>query len=185
MLEKDLHLYPIMTDNQNIFLNSIAYIANQFHNRTVDFHKLSKVFYFAEQKHLVKYGSKLIDDQFIAMENGPVPSAIYDLLKGLKYNPEFYPDNIKNAFEFKSRYLVTSLIEPDMDWLSESEVICINEAIEKISHLSFSQLSKISHDSAWKSDTYMKTDKIAKAGGASEEMIAYIKSQEENTKYFE
>lgn len=185
MLEKNLPLYLIMTDNQHIFLNSIAYIANRFQNRTVDFHKLSKVFYFAEQKHLVKYGSKLIDDEFIAMENGPVPSAIYDLLKGLKYNPEFYPDDIKKAFEFKSRYLITSLIEPDMDWLSESEVTCINEAIEEISHLSFTQLSAKSHDLAWKSDTYMKTDKIAKAGGATEEMITYINRLQEKTKYFE
>jgi uncharacterized phage-associated protein len=181
MLEKTLLLYP-MTDNQQIFLNSIVYIANRFNNRTVDFHKLSKVFYFAEQKHLVKYGSKLIDDEFIAMDKGPVPSSIYDLLKGLKRTPEMYPTELKNAFTINN-YLITSKVEPDMDWLSQSEVSCIDEAIAEIGNLNFSELSDRSHDSAWKSDYYMKTEKIAKAGGANEDMIAYIRNSQEKTRY--
>jgi len=183
MLEKNLPLYLIMTDNQHIFLNSIVYIANRFQNRTVDLHKLSKVFYFAEKKHLVKYGSKLIDDEFIAMPNGPVPSAIYDLLRGLKSSPDSYPIELKNAFSFNS-YLLTSLINPDLDWLSESEIKCIEEAIEEIGYLNFSDLSDKSHDSAWKASSYsMKTENIAKAGGANEEMLAYIRNSQEKTTY--
>jgi uncharacterized phage-associated protein len=172
-----------MTDNQYIFLNSIAYIANRFNNRTVDFHKLSKVFYFAEQKHLVKYGSKLIDDEFIAMDNGPVPSAIYDLLKGLKNSPNIYPVELKNAFKFNGRYTLTSLVEPEMEWLSESEIICIEESITEVGNLSFKELSDKSHDSAWQADYYMKSEKIALAGGANEAMISYIKKIEEQTTY--
>lgn len=178
-----------MTDNQYIFLNSIAYIANRFQERSVDFHKLSKVFYFAEQKHLVKYGSKLIDDSFVAMKNGPVPSAVYDLLKGLKKYPNLYPSELKDAFTIGNDYMVTSLIEPDMDWLSDSEVKCIEEAIREIGNLNFFDLSDKSHDIAWtnawnhKQNSQIDLENIAIAGGANEETIAYIKSSFETTAY--
>jgi uncharacterized phage-associated protein len=168
-----------MTDNQYIYLNSIAYVANQFNNRTIDFHKLFKILYFAEQKHLVKYGGKLVDDNFVAMDNGPVPSSMYTMLKALK-SFSLYPDEIKKSLIVRG-FNITCAIDVDMDWLSESEISCLTESINENRNLNFNQLSDKSHDEAWKEGYNMRTEKIAEAGGANEDMVAYIMSNLENT----
>lgn len=171
-----------MTDNQYIFLSTISFIANQCPERTVGFHKLSKILYFAEQKHLVKYGSKLTNDTFIAMQNGPVPSATYDILKNIRDYPEDVPNEIRNSFNV-SRHYITSTVESDLDWLSESEIECLNESILENRDLSFIDLTNKSHDAAWREDIRMDTIKIAEAGGANEQIIAYIQSNLERTSY--
>jgi len=52
--------------------------------------RLFKILYFAERKHLAKWGNLIVNDTYIAMKNGPVPAIIYDLFKcvrgdGLQY----------------------------------------------------------------------------------------------------
>jgi uncharacterized phage-associated protein len=171
-----------MTDTQYIFLNTIAYVTNKYDNRSIGLHKLCKILYFAEQKHLVKFGSKLMDDNFVAMENGPVPSAMYDMLKALRSKAEQLPIELRESLVV-DRHLVISLSEPDMDWLSESEIECIDQSFNENNHLTFGQLSDKSHDSAWHAGFYMETKNIAIAAGANEDMIAYITNQPEKITY--
>ena len=59
-------------------------ILSNFKDGVCDFHKLFKILYFAEQKHLLQYGRTITGDRYIAMKDGPVPSNIYDLLKTLR-----------------------------------------------------------------------------------------------------
>ena len=42
----------------------------------VEFIKLFKILYFAQQDHLLKYGKVLIEDSFKALKHGPVPTYI-------------------------------------------------------------------------------------------------------------
>lgn len=175
-------IFAPMTDNQRIFMNMIAYIANLFEGRTVDFHKLSKILYFAERKHLARFGSNLVEDTFIAMEHGPVPSAIYDLLKALKFSPETVSEELREALSVVA-WRVTANVDADLDWLSESEVSCLNESYEENKNMGFKALSEKSHDIAWKANTYMRTDMIAKAEGVNEEMLTYIRSHSEDIYY--
>jgi len=44
-------------------------------------HSISKMFYLADKLHLQEYGRLICGDRYIAMEYGPVPSAIYDMMK--------------------------------------------------------------------------------------------------------
>lgn len=46
-----------------------------------DFIHLFKIIYFAERSLYAKYGQHLVNDSFVAMEHGPVPSNLYDALK--------------------------------------------------------------------------------------------------------
>jgi uncharacterized phage-associated protein len=39
--------------------------------------------YFADRKHLEKYGRFICGDSYVAMKHGPVPSEIYDILKAV------------------------------------------------------------------------------------------------------
>ena len=165
-------------------VNSILYILQNIGGKG-DFHKIFKVLYFADQKHLTRYGTLITDDKYVAMNNGPVPSMAYDILKALrgegllaKSKDQFTP-----YFELQTKYLVKAKAEPDMDDLSMSEIACINESIEENKELDFLKLTDKSHDNAWKSatqDCEMDLAEIAKAGGANSDMIKYILESLEN-----
>ncbi len=167
-------------------INAILYVLQKLGGRG-DFHRIFKVLYFADQKHLTRYGSLINDDKYIAMKNGPVPSMAYDILKALRgegllisHKTDFEP-----YFNLISSYEVESKKEFDVDELSESEIACIDESIEENGRLNFNQLTDKSHDKAWEKsseDCEMKIDDIADAGGANKEMVQYINEIIENQK---
>ena len=51
---------------------AMLYIINNFNG--IDKLRLAKILYFANQKHIKEYGRTIINDKFIAMRHGPVPS---------------------------------------------------------------------------------------------------------------
>lgn len=64
-------------------INSIIYIIQKLGSK-MDMHKLYKILYFADQKHLSDYGRSITGDVYIAMQYGPVPSSVDDILKALR-----------------------------------------------------------------------------------------------------
>lgn len=64
-------------------LNAILYVLQQLGGKT-DMHKLCKILYFADQRHLSKYGRSITGDTYIAMQYGPVPSNVDDILKAVR-----------------------------------------------------------------------------------------------------
>ncbi|HCC85711.1 MAG TPA: hypothetical protein DEQ06_03790, partial [Porphyromonadaceae bacterium] len=77
--------------------SAFLYILNK--QRYIDQFHAFKILYFADREHLAKYGRRIIHDTFYAMENGPVPSNLYDTVKfknGHLEKPQFY-----NAVAFK------------------------------------------------------------------------------------
>jgi uncharacterized phage-associated protein len=170
----------------SLSVNTILYILNKLENGG-DFHRVFKIMYFADQKHLAKYGSLITDDQYIAMKNGPVPSMAYDILKALRGEGLHVSDKDKFSKYFKltGRYMVESVSIADLDELSESAINCLDESIVENSNYDFNGLTDKSHDDAWNSttsDCEMKIESIAKAGGANDEMINYISVSLENQK---
>lgn len=173
-----------LEDKITATINTLLYIIQKLGGEG-DFHKVFKVFYFADQKHLTRYGSLITDDKYIAMNNGPVPSMAYDILKALRgeglltdYKKKFEP-----YFELESSYIARAKTEPDLDELSESEVACIDEAIIENQDINFQKLTEKFHDTAWhktSQDFEMDINEIAIAGGANEAMIKYINETREN-----
>jgi uncharacterized phage-associated protein len=163
------------TDNINKTKACILYVLNEIQDG-VDFLKLFKIIYFANQNHLVKYGRVIVDEKFFAMQNGPVLTGTYDSLRNDKL--DFIERNPEGG------YMIFAKEIPDMDELSVSDVECLTASIDENKNLSFRVLSKKSHDSAWtiawesrngNSSVPMDTIEIARAGGASEDIIEYIK----------
>lgn len=165
-------------------VHAILHILKQL-GGTGDFHKIFKILYFADQKHLTRFGSLITEDKYIAMNNGPVPSMAYDMLKALrgegllvKQKADFEP-----YFELKTNYIITAKCEADLDELSQAALMCIDEIIEENKNLGFPALTEKSHDAAWKNanqDCEMIIQEIAKAGGADDEMLKYIYENIEN-----
>lgn len=154
-------------------------------DKTCGFHKLFKILYFAEKGHLSKYGRPITWDRYIAMKDGPVPSSIYDLLKILRGDSIFSAQvDLTKEFEIRYSHYVFLLNENlDMEIFSESELDCLQQSIEENKNLSYAILRDKSHDDAWKSsqkDDSISIFEIAKAGGASEELIKYININLEN-----
>lgn len=140
------------------------------------FHKIFKILYFADQKHLSRYGRPVVGDYYVAMQHGPVPSKIYDFLKLVKRGEG--QGEFKNFFDVQG-YKVFPKIEPDLEELSETDLQCLSESISENQNLSFPQLTNKSHDSAYKNADENLDDisfeDMASADGASKEMLTYIR----------
>src|SRR4051794_37148117 len=48
----------------------------------IDFYHILKMVYFADKYHLNIYGRPVVGDRYEAKNYGPVPTAVYDILKG-------------------------------------------------------------------------------------------------------
>jgi len=150
-----------------------------------DLLRLFKILYFAERNHLAKWGDLIVNDTYIAMKNGPVPSILYDLFKGIRgdgFQDKRY-EVFYNAFKVEDNgYTVVPLEFPDMDYLSKASVEAIDKSVLENKDMDAYALSMKSHDYAWNNaDKNNKIDfiDIAKAGGASEDMINYILEERE------
>lgn len=172
----------IHKEDIEVTVHTVLYILKAL-GGTADFHKVFKIMYFADQKHLAKYGSTIASDKYIAMKNGPVPSMAYDILKALR--GECLSNGLSAEFEkyFEvQEFTAKALIDPDLDNFSESEIEMLDESIKENKSISFSRLTLKSHDFAWNhasANGEIKISKIAKAGGATRAMIEYIRSLQE------
>lgn len=168
---------------------ALTYIAKKLGEDKADLHSVIKALYFAEQKHLVKYGRPITGDIYSAMKNGPVPSALYDLCKAIRDSGSTLDDTLRVT---KKSY-VTPLSDPNLDAFSKSDLECLDEAITEIDGLDFAERTEKSHDPAYMKAWNGRGDyrsasisflDIAVAGGADEEMQAYLKDELEFTNAF-
>lgn len=145
-------------------------------------HKLFKLLYFADKYHLSKFGRPVTHDIYIAMVNGPVPSRLYDYLKGVAGKnsipiPEDFLDELRKYIAFVEPFYVINLKPFNPDYLSEKQVKSLDNAIAEYGKMSFDELTNLSHDAAWNSairNTEIEILEIAKGSGANAYMIQYI-----------
>ncbi|WP_099185207.1 Panacea domain-containing protein [Sphingobium fuliginis] len=135
--------------NESKGVEALAYIAQKWSGITAFY--ASKVLFFAEKKHLNRYSRPIVGDTFIAMPNGPVPSTLYDFIKG-KLDHAGDPDAIMRALLIqRDPYPRIDAHRPaDQEVLSPSDIECLEEAISFCRGKSFSSLSGITHqEKAW------------------------------------
>ncbi|MCP4702647.1 MAG: SocA family protein [Gammaproteobacteria bacterium] len=174
-------------------LAAILYIADRLlalHDIRIkaDLHKIFKVLYFADQKHIVRYGRPITGDHYIAMKDGPVPSHMYDMIKIVRGDSVVQDDKkgYRQFIEVKTHYVSPKQL-PDIEHFSDSEIECLDESLTENASLTFQQLREKSHDLAYdrarKDDTISFID-IAKAAGAQPGIIEYMKTVAENEALF-
>ena len=134
--------------NERKAIEALTLIAWEWPNVTAFY--ASKIFFFAEKLHLNRYARPIVGDTFTAMTNGPVPSTIYDFIKG-RFDQAEDPDAIVAAIDIqhdKYRSLKAKR-QPNFDVLSKSDVECLNEAISfcKAHKGSLSDLTH--HERSW------------------------------------
>lgn len=162
--------------NEEKAVNAILYILNELGGKC-DMHKISKILYFADQKHLIKYGRPVIGDVYIAMPYGPVPSKCYDGFKSLSDPGRYiFPSFIK-TMSIRGNSIISCSM-PDMDDLSKTDISCLNESIADNRGAGFNDLVDKSHSLAWSAASRngeISIIDIAKEAACSEDMIEYIK----------
>lgn len=135
-------------------LEAIVFVASEVREPTL--HKISKMFWYADKLHLERYGFVLSADTYHALADGPVPSLIYDILKVAKGIKQFVPgvdtESVREALSVQADgRTVQSCRAPNTDYLSETELECLSDAIAAHGHKSFGTLSNETHDAAWSS----------------------------------
>lgn len=182
------HMFEFITDKDKS-IQAALYVLKQI--GSVDYHKVFKILYFAEQFHLKSFGRPLTGDAYKAMQYGPVPSFLYDVFKAAEKGTSPFNEATARSGAFAvtrngNTPVVQALMSPDMDELSESEIEVLNISIGENGGLKFDELVSKSHDSAWtkadkKVDSEMSYLDIAEAAGTTPEMLSYINLQAENS----
>lgn len=131
-------------------INALLYILNKLTTKK-DMHKISKIFYFADREHLAKYGRTITGDTYIAMDFGPVPSYLDDIFKAVRGNSYFSncSEEFKKSFHFINNFEIESSTTANMDYLSKTDISCLDNAIKLCGEKSFKELVTLSHDYAW------------------------------------
>ena len=119
--------------------------------RSANVYKALKILYLADRAHLAEYGRLICGDTYVAMRLGPVPSGAYDLIKAARgdgFCRAAIP--VTEAFAIEGHAIVARR-KPALDLLSDSDMECLDSALDEYEDMSFDQLKSLSHDDAWRS----------------------------------
>ena len=157
-------------------LNALLYVANRVQRK--DFHKIFKVIYFADRQHLADWGRPITGDTYIAMEAGPVPSRLYDMLKIVRGDSYIADtEGLGEYFQVENWMYVRPLVDADLNKLSANEQQALSDAIDKYAGLSYDEIKEKSHDTAWRStarDFSISWENIALEAGLDTEELECV-----------
>lgn len=150
-------------------IEAILYLANKLNNPGK--YVICKLLYLADKCSLEKYGRFIFGDTYAAMKAGATPSNAYDLLKEASIAP------VNGIIVQGNR--VIPLREPDLDYLSQSDIECL----EQIINTPHWRMIRDSHDDAWreswdnrgnKGSGKIPVENIAKLFVNSSDLINYL-----------
>lgn len=159
-------------------IQAVLYVSNRLTRK--DFHKIFKVLYFADRNHLSLYGRTITGDSYVAMDDGPVPSKIYDIFKIVR-GDGLYSSEKKSSFDPYFRvqnwmFLIPKM-DADTDYLSASDIEELNNSLSLYGNLSWDEVREKSHDFAWRStvkDHTIDLQNIMRETGEEEEYISIV-----------
>lgn len=126
-------------------IEAIFYIVKKL-NRSCDRWSVLKLLFFADRYHIRKYSRTVTDDMYYAMENGPVASIAYDVLKN-KIDEESMQNYINFLFDFdySEKTVLAKNVNPELDTLSDTDKEALNYAITTFGEYSPEDIKEISH----------------------------------------
>ncbi len=142
---------------------------------TQNYTKLIKLIYIADRESYSCIGLPITFDQYVSMDNGPVVSQIYDLIKSKESN-EYWSNYIWN-----SGYNLKLKGEPGEDFLSANDLKILKEINDRFKDYDYSEMITYCHKmmKEWKdpngSSIDIKLDEIFKEIGKSNDEIIEIK----------
>ncbi len=140
--------------------------------------KLMKLLYLADRSFMLNYGDTMTGDQPYAMDNGPVLTKTYDLVKSGEPNDES-PWNEWIAgeanYEVSVKKALTSSDDDELDELSRADIRILDQVFEEFGGLRRFELCNLTHEicAEWQnphgSSIPINPKAIFMAGGKTEE----------------
>lgn len=165
--------------DQKVALEAILYLADKSASPT--FHHIAKLLYFADRMHLERYGRFICGDRYVAMKHGPVPSGVYDMIKAAQNGVQYlcFPE-AEGAFDVVGKYTVKPRRHPDVGWFSSSDLACLDEALRKYDKYTFEEMTRMSHDSAWRAadeNDFISIEAIVASLGNPSGLLEHLANQ--------
>jgi len=136
-------------------LEAIVYVSS----KTNDLFHIVKTLYYADKYHLKNYGRLITGDYYVAMDDGPVPSGAYDLIKLVRGDEYPYEEKIINAHPERAFFVVGNTVIPrrnaNLEYLSESDIECLDKAITRYAQMNGGKLWGIVHEE----ESYKRTER--------------------------
>ncbi|PID87980.1 MAG: hypothetical protein CSB06_02640 [Bacteroidia bacterium] len=171
--------YKFENFNTEKTVNAVLYISHKLKRK--DFHKIFKILYFADRNHISDYGRSITGDTYIAMNDGPVPSNLYDIFKSVR-GDGYFKDKGKFSKLFKvvNWDLIQPLAAPDMKKLSKTDIRYLDNSLKEFGNLSWDEIREKSHDYAWRNtvkNSPISLENMVVETGNEESYVAYLKEQ--------
>ena len=164
--------------NRKKAIETILYLAQRVSD--ADVYGICKLLYLADKTSLEKYGRFIFGETYSAMKEGPAPSNVYDMLKlaaeeavnGIKV------DGVK----------VIPMRNADLDYLSESDIECLDQIINVYGNVPNWYRARDTHDDAWRKtwdergrrkSVRMPVESIAETLEDPDELIHYLSGRDD------
>lgn len=135
--------------NKTKAIEAILYLAPRVSDS--DVYGICKLLYLADKTSLEKYGRFIFGESYVAMREGATPSKAYNLLKQAVRTP-------LKGIKVEGNQVVP-LRESDIEYLSESDVECLDKIINVYGQVPNWRRSEDAHDDAWKRSWARRGDK--------------------------
>lgn len=165
---------------------AIAAVAYLVEHTNESMYPIMKMIYLADKLHLERHGRFIAGDHYAAMEQGPVPSCTYNMIKHVRGD-----DCLRDGDEVARRFLrygdnhsIHVIEKPDYDELSDSDQRALDDVISIYRMSNKWTIRDLSHDPAWKrawkgrmfrKSVSLPIEKIAGQLNDSEALLAHLK----------
>lgn len=122
-------------------IEAVVYLASQINDPTKM--KICKLLYFADKLHMSRYGRFISGDNYVAMEHGPVPSKIYNIIRRVERGEE------NDAFSVPNSRTIAPQRPADLYEFSDTDIECFEETLRDYGNKTAKQLRDMSHGDAW------------------------------------
>ena len=142
----------------------------------IGYFRLMKTMFCADRQNLLKWGDSITNLDYFAKKHGPVPAAIHD---GLLSVYQGKSNTLSDIVTVKGNFMVNPIREPNLDYLSATDIESIDKAIIELNGMNREQIENYLHETVYHR-VFSTTDKqyshvdIAMSAGATELQIAKI-----------
>lgn len=128
----------------------IKYITKNLVNP--DMYAVLITLYFADKLSLLEHAQYVSEDRYIKTEYGPIPKECYDILKFVKgeINDKF-DESIKEELRIDSNEKIYCLKDIEFDYLSVSDIECLDKGIKEYKDSTYKELMEKYHDEIYDS----------------------------------
>lgn len=111
----------------------------------IDVYRVVKGAFFADQRHIRKFGRPIVGDQYRAVMWGPLPQVIYGVIRRRPIEMQALQSNGDLPFRLEGEYNIKADREPNLDLLSTSDQEALQYGWEQVRDKTFDELCDLTH----------------------------------------